>query len=48
MNPAFKYFNLFNPENDQHLISPNSNEAKSFIKIMRIKGMIANQRSFDC
>ena len=37
-----------NPNNDQHLISPNSNDAELVIKIMRIKDMIANPRSFDC
>ena len=41
-------FNPLNPEKDQHLISPNSNMAESFVKIMRIKEMIIIQRSFDC
>ena len=40
--------NPLNPKNDQHLISPNSNDAELVIKIMRIKDMIANPRSFDC
>ena len=35
-------------KSDQHLISPYSYTAESFIKIMRIKEMIANLRSFDC
>ena len=30
---------------DQHLISPYSNTAQSFIKFMRIKEMIINQDS---
>ena len=33
---------------DQHLISPNNNTSESFVKIMRIKEMITNLRSFDC
>ena len=37
-----------NPVSDQHLISPNNNTSESFIKIMRIKEMITNLRSFDC
>ena len=37
-----------NPNSDQHVISPDSNTAESFIKIMRIKKMIANLRNFDC
>ena len=36
-----------NPVSDQHLISPNNNTSASFIKIMRIKEMITNLRSFD-
>ena len=32
---------------DQHLVSPDSNNTESFIKITRIKVMMANQRSFD-
>ena len=39
---------IFNPESDQHLISPNSNVAVSFIKIMRVKEMIITQIGFDC
>lgn len=34
-------------KSDQHLISPYNNTAKPFIKIMSIKEMIANLRSFD-
>ena len=41
-------FSPLNPKSDQLLISPYSNTAESFIKIMRIKGKITNQRSFDC
>ena len=37
-----------NPASDQHLISPYNNTSESFIKIMRIKEMITNLRSFDC
>ena len=37
-----------NPVSDQHLISPNNNTSESFVKIMRIKEMITNLRSFDC
>ena len=37
-----------NPSSDQHLISPYNNTSESFIKIMRIKEMITNLRSFDC
>ena len=33
---------------DQHLISPSSNTAESFIKVMKIKEMMSNLRSFDC
>ena len=40
--------NLLNPKSDQHVISPYSNTAESFIKIMRIKEMIANPKSYDC
>ena len=40
--------NPLNPESDQHLISPYSNLAESFIKVMRIKEMITTQRSFHC
>ena len=38
----------FNPLKPKSLISPYSNTAESFIKIMRIKEMIAILRSFDC
>ena len=40
--------NPLNPKRDQYLIFPYSNTAKSFIKIKRIKEMIANRRSFAC
>ena len=38
------YINPLNTKSDQHLISPYSNTAESFIKIMRMKEMIANLR----
>ena len=41
-------FNPLNPASDQYLISPYNNTAESFIKIMRIRQMITNLRSFDC
>ena len=41
-NLAMVLFNPFNPLSDEHLISPQSNAAESFIKIMRIKKMIIN------
>ena len=41
-------FNPLNPGNDQYLISPYNNTPESFIKIMRIRQMITNLRSFDC
>ena len=40
--------NPLNPKSDQHVISPYSNTAESFIKIMRRKEMIANPKSYDC
>ena len=40
--------NSSNPRSDQNLISPFSNTAKSFTKIMRTKEMIANLRNSDC
>ena len=40
--------NPSNPKSDEHLISPYSNIAEPFIKMMRIKEMIANLRGFDC
>ena len=49
-DPDAIYFNLLNPlalKSDQHLISPFSNATESFIKIMRIKKMITNPRTFD-
>ena len=36
------------PRSDQHLFPPYRNTAESFIKITRIKKMIANPRRFDC
>ena len=39
---------LINLKRDQHLISPYINAAGSFIKIMRMKKVIANLRGFDC
>ena len=41
------WVNPLSPRSDQHLISPYSNTNESFIKIVRIKEMIANPRSFD-
>ena len=38
--------NSLNPKSDQHLISPNNITPESHIKVMRIKEMITNQRSF--
>ena len=40
--------NPFNPKSDKYLISPYNKTAESFIKIVRIKEMNANLRSFDC
>ena len=40
------FFNYLNPESDQHLSSPYSNTAESFIKIMSIKEIIASLRGF--
>ena len=40
--------NPLNPKSDQHVISPYSNTAESFIKIMRRKEMITNPKSYDC
>lgn len=40
--------NPLNPKSDQNIISPYCNPAESFIKIVRIKEMIANLSSFDC
>ena len=39
--------NPLNPKSDQHVISPYSNTAESFIKIMKIEELITNLRSFD-
>ena len=39
-------FNPMNPGSDQYLISPYNNTAESFIKVMRIRQMIINLRSF--
>ena len=50
-DPDAIYLNLLNPlalKSDQHLISPYSNIAELFIKVMRIKKMIANLGSSDC
>lgn len=33
---------------NQHVISPYSISAESFIQVMRIKEMTSNLRSFDC
>lgn len=43
----FSLLNPFNPQDDQQLISPYSNNAKSFKKIMRNEETITNVRSFD-
>ena len=40
--------NFLNPKSDQHLISPYSNTTELFIKIVGIKEMITNLRSFGC
>ena len=51
MNPAAStvctFFIPLNPKRGQHLISSYRNTAEPFIKIMRIKKMTANLRSFD-
>ena len=51
MNPAAStictFFIPLNPKSGQHLISSYRNTAEPFIKIMRIKKMTANLRSFD-
>ena len=51
MNPAAStvctFFIPLNPRSGQHLISSYRNTAEPFIKIMRIKEMTANLRSFD-
>ena len=39
-------FNPLNPKSDQHQISPNNITPESHIKVMRIKEMITNERSF--
>ena len=44
---VFHVLNHSNPKNDQHLISPYSKTAESFTKIMRMKEMLTNLRSFD-
>ena len=38
----------YNLKSDQHVISPYSDTAESFIKIRRVKEMITNLRIFDC
>ena len=45
---VFSTFNLLKSKSGQHLISPYSTTAESLIKIMRMKKMIANLRSFNC
>ena len=51
MNPTATtvctFFTPLNPRSGQHLISSHRNTAEPFIKIMRIKKMTANLRSFD-
>lgn len=42
------HINPLNPKSDQHLISPYNVTAESFIKIVRIKEIISNHRTFDC
>ena len=42
------YLDVVNEHFDQHLISLHIATAESFIKIVRLKEMIANLRSFDC
>ena len=37
---------LLNPKSDQNLISPYTNYSWGVIKVVKIKGMIANIRSF--
>ena len=37
-----------NPKRDYRLISPYSFSVESFIKFMRIREMMNNQKSFDC
>ena len=46
--PGLRSFRVkpLNPETDQHLISPYSNMAESFIKIMRIKETIATKEAW--
>ena len=44
---VFSTFNLLKPKSGQHLISPYSTTAESFIKVMRMKEMIVNLRCFD-
>ena len=40
--------NPLNPKSDKHLISPYSNTAESFIKVMRLKEIIFKLWNFDC
>ena len=44
---VFHVLNPSNPKSDQYLISPHSKTAESFTKIMRMKEMLTNLRSFD-
>ena len=39
---------LLNPKHDQHLISPGSKTAESYIKIMRMKEVTPNLRNCGC
>ena len=47
MELSWQISNPLNPKKDQHLLSRYWNTAELFIKIMKIKEMIANLRSFD-
>lgn len=44
----FSIFNLLIPKIDHCLISPYSSILESFVKIMRLKEMIASLISIDC
>lgn len=39
---------LLNPKHDQHLISPGSKTAESYIEIMRMKEVTPNLRNCGC
>ena len=41
------FLNPLNPKSDLHLISPYNITPESHVKVVRIKEMIANWRSFD-